>query len=164
MRVEELRNFGFADKWIEKIRNKKIEEFYPPQEEFIKRRLFEKNCIVSTPTASGKTLMAILAAIKTLEKGKKVLYTSPLVALAFEKYEEFLKFFNEYKVAISVSDFDSSDPWLQNYDLIVATNEKVESLIRHGAEWIRDVGLLILDEIHLLTDVSRGPTLEILIT
>jgi len=105
-----------------------------------------------------------LAAIKTLEKGRKVLYTSPLVALAFEKYEEFSKFFNEYKVAISVSDFDSSDPWLQNYDLIVATNEKVESLIRHGAEWIRDVGLLILDEIHLLTDVSRGPTLEILIT
>jgi helicase len=164
MRVEELRNFGFAEKWIEKIKNKKIEEFYPPQEEFIKRGLFEKNCIVSTPTASGKTLMAILAAIKTLEGGKKVLYTSPLVALAFEKYEEFSKFFNEYKVAISVSDFDSSDPWLQNYDLIVATNEKVESLIRHGAEWIRDVGLLILDEIHLLTDVSRGPTLEILIT
>ena len=164
MKVEELRNFGFAEKWIEKIKNKKIEDFYPPQEEFIKRRLFEKSCIVSTPTASGKTLMAILAAIKTLERGKKVLYTSPLVALAFEKYEEFSKFFNEYKVAISVSDFDSSDPWLQNYDLIVATNEKVESLIRHGAEWIRDVGLLILDEIHLLTDVSRGPTLEILIT
>jgi helicase len=164
MRVEELRNFGFAEKWIEKIKSKKIEEFYPPQEEFIKRRLFEKNCIVSTPTASGKTLMAILAAIKTLEKGKKVLYTSPLVALAFEKYEELSKFFNEYKTAISVSDFDSSDPWLQNYDLIVATNEKVESLIRHGAEWIRDVGLLILDEIHLLTDASRGPTLEILIT
>jgi len=164
MKVEELRNFGFDEKWIEKIKNKKIEEFYPPQEEFVKRRLYEKNCIVSTPTASGKTLMAILAAIKTLEKRKKVLYTSPLVALAFEKYEEFSKFFNEYKVAISVSDFDSSDPWLQNYDLIVATNEKVESLIRHGAEWIRDVGLLILDEIHLLTDVSRGPTLEILIT
>jgi len=164
MKIEELRNFGFDEKWVEKIKNKKIEEFYPPQEEFIKRRLFEKNCIVSTPTASGKTLMAILAAIKTLERGKKVLYTSPLVALAFEKYEEFSKFFNEYKVAISVSDFDSSDPWLQNYDLIVATNEKVESLIRHGAEWIRDVGLLILDEIHLLTDISRGPTLEILIT
>jgi len=164
MKVEELRNFGFDEKWIEKIKNIKIEEFYPPQEEFVKSKLFEKNCIVSTPTASGKTLMAILAAIKTLERGKKILYTSPLVALAFEKYEEFSKFFNEYKVAISVSDFDSSDPWLQNYDVIVATNEKVESLIRHGAEWVRDIGLLILDEIHLLTDISRGPTLEILIT
>jgi helicase len=164
MKVEELKRFGFNEKWIEKIKNKKIEEFYPPQKEFVERRLFEKNCIVSTPTASGKTLMAILAAIRMLEKDKKVLYTSPLVALAFEKYEEFSKFFNEHKVAISVSDFDSSDPWLQNYDLIVATNEKVESLIRHGAEWIKDVGLLILDEIHLLTDVSRGPTLEILIT
>ncbi len=164
MKVDELKNFGFEEKWIEKIKSKRIEEFYPPQKEFIERKLFEKNCIVSTPTASGKTLMAILSSIKTLERGRKVLYTSPLVALAFEKYEEFSKFFNEYKVAISVSDFDSSDPWLQNYDIIIATNEKVESLIRHGAEWIRDVGLLILDEIHLLTDYSRGPTLEILIT
>jgi len=51
-----------------KNKDKKIEELYPPQEEFIKRRLFEKTCIISTPTASGKTLMAILAAIKTLEK------------------------------------------------------------------------------------------------
>jgi helicase len=164
MKVDELKKFGFEEKWVERIKMKKIEELYPPQEEFVIRKLFEKNCIISTPTASGKTLMAILAAIKTLEKNKKVLYTSPLVALAFEKYEEFSKFFSEYKVAISVSDYDSSDPWLQKYDLIVATNEKVESLIRHGAEWIKDVGLLILDEIHLLTDPSRGPTLEILIT
>jgi len=164
MKVDELIKFGFKENWIEKIKNRKIEELYPPQKEFVERRLFEKSCIVSTPTASGKTLMAIFAIINTLERGRKILYTSPLVALSFEKYEEFSKFFNEYKVAISVSDFDSSDPWLQNYDIIVATNEKVESLIRHGAEWIRDVGLLILDEIHLITDLSRGPTLEILIT
>ncbi|MGC9058947.1 MAG: DEAD/DEAH box helicase [Candidatus Aenigmatarchaeota archaeon] len=164
MKVDELKNFGFEEKWIEKIKKLKIENFYPPQEEFVKRGLFEKNCIISTPTASGKTLMAMLAIIKTLEEGKKVLYTSPLVALAFEKYEIFKEFFSEYKVAISVSDFDSSDPWLQNYDIIVCTNEKADSLLRHKADWIRDVGLLIVDEIHLLTETSRGPTLEILIT
>jgi len=164
MKVEELKNFGFDEKWIEKIKKLKIENFYPPQEEFVKRKLFEKSCIVSTPTASGKTLMAMLAIIKTLQEGKKVLYTSPLVALAFEKYEIFKDFFNEYKVAISVSDFDSSDPWLHSYHIIVCTNEKADSLLRHRAEWMKDVGLLIADEIHLLTEPSRGPTLEILIT
>ncbi len=164
MKVEELKNFGFDEKWIEKIKKLKIENFYPPQEEFVKRKLFEKSCIVSTPTASGKTLMAMLAIIKTLQEGKKVLYTSPLVALAFEKYEIFKDFFSEYKVAISVSDFDSSDPWLHSYHIIVCTNEKADSLLRHRAEWMKDVGLLIADEIHLLTEPSRGPTLEILIT
>jgi len=164
MKVDELKNFGFQEKWIERIKKLGIEEFYPPQKEFVKRKLFEKSCIVSSPTASGKTLLAILSSIKTLEERKKVLYTSPLVALAFEKYDDFSKFFNEYKVAISVSDYDSSDPWLQNYDIIIATNEKVDSLIRHEASWIRDVGLLIIDEIHMLNDFERGATLEILIT
>lgn len=164
MNVDELKNYGFEEKWIERIKNSGISSLYPPQEEFVRRRLFEKSCIVSSPTASGKTLLAFLSSIECLKKQKKVLYTSPLVALAFEKYEDFSSFFKEYKIAISVSDYDSSDPWLQNYDIIIATNEKVDSLIRHGAEWIRDVGLLIIDEIHMLNDYERGATLEVLIT
>jgi len=42
MKVDELRNFGFEEKWIEKIKSRKIEEFYPPQKEFVERKLFEK--------------------------------------------------------------------------------------------------------------------------
>ncbi|MEM5875143.1 MAG: DEAD/DEAH box helicase [Candidatus Aenigmatarchaeota archaeon] len=163
MEVDELKKFGFEEKWIERIKSLGINKLYPPQEEFVKRKLYEKSCIISTPTASGKTLMAFLSAIECLKNGKKVLYTSPLVSLAFEKHEEFSQFFKENKVAISVSDYDSSDPWLQNYDIIIATNEKIDSLIRHGAEWIKDVGLLIVDEIHLLNDFERGATLEIVI-
>lgn len=163
MEVDELKKFGFEEKWIERIKSLGINKLYPPQEEFVKRKLYEKSCIISTPTASGKTLMAFLSAIECLKNGKKVLYTSPLVSLAFEKHEEFSQFFKENKVAISVSDYDSSDPWLQNYDIIIATNEKIDSLIRHGADWIKDVGLLIVDEIHLLNDFERGATLEIVI-
>lgn len=163
MEVASLKNFGFKEEWIQKIKDLGIVNLYPPQEEFVKRRLFEKSCIVSSPTASGKTLLAFLSSIKCLEKGKKVVYTSPLVSLAFEKYEDFTNFFREKKVAISVSDYDSSDPWLKDYDIIIATNEKIDSLIRHGADWIKDVGLLIVDEIHLLNDIERGATLEMLI-
>ncbi|MFH7880760.1 MAG: DEAD/DEAH box helicase [Candidatus Aenigmatarchaeota archaeon] len=163
MEVEELKKFGFEEKWVERIKELGITKLYPPQEEFVKRKLYEKSCIVSSPTASGKTLLAFLSTIECIKKGKKVLYTSPLVSLAFEKYDDFSKFFKESKVAISVSDYDSSDPWLQRYDIIIATNEKIDSLIRHGAEWIKDVGLLIIDEIHLLNDKERGATLEIVI-
>jgi len=161
--IEELRKYNFEEKWIERIKKLGISKLYPPQEEFVKRRLFEKSCIVASPTASGKTLLALFSTINCIKNGKKILYTSPLISLAFEKFEEFSKFFEEYKVAISVSDYDSADPWLQNYDIIIATNEKVDSLIRHGAEWIKDVGLLIVDEIHLLNDKERGATLEMVI-
>src|SRR5690242_685849 len=63
---------------------------YPPQELAISKGLLEKrNLLITTPTASGKTLIAIMAAIKAIEKGLKVVYLSPLRAIATEKYEYF---------------------------------------------------------------------------
>lgn len=67
-------------------------------------------------------------------------------------------------MAISVGDLDSADPWLNDYDIIICTTEKLDSLIRHGVNWINETSLLIVDEVHLINDPSRGPTLEILIT
>jgi helicase len=94
-----------------------------------------------------------------------VIYIVPLVALANEKYDYFKKLFGDrWKVAMSVGDFDSSDQWLSDYDFIICTTEKLDSLIRHSAKWTTEISLVIIDEIHLLNDVSRGPTLEILIT
>ena len=59
---------------------------------------------------------------------------------------------------------DSSDSYLADYDLIITTSEKLDSLTRHHAPWINEIATVIVDEIHLLNDPSRGPTLEILIT
>ena len=53
---------------------------------------------------------------------------------------------------------------MYEYDLIISTSEKLDSLIRHKTEWIGDVKIVVIDEIHLINDPSRGPTLEILIT
>ncbi|MRN41799.1 MAG: DEAD/DEAH box helicase, partial [Nitrosopumilales archaeon] len=58
---------------------------YPPQQQAVSHGLLEgKNLLVTTPTASGKTLIAIMAAIKAIEKGMKVFYLTPLRALAME--------------------------------------------------------------------------------
>jgi len=67
-------------------------------------------------------------------------------------------------VALSIGDLDSSDSYLEKYDFIITTSEKLDSLTRHHAPWLQHVGTIIIDEIHLLNDYGRGPTLEILIT
>jgi helicase len=144
-----------------------ISELRPAQEKSINAGLLENNnLLVCTPTASGKTLIAELAALKKiLRSHEKVIYIAPLKALANEKFKNFKKRYGKLaKIAMSIGDIDSADPYLQNYDLIITTPEKLDSLIRHHSPWLRDIGLVIIDEIHLLNDSSRGPTLEIILT
>ena len=145
-----------------------IKELNPVQKEAIELGILDgENLVVSSPTSSGKTLLAELAGLNvTLNKRKKMVYLCPLVALAREKYEDFKRKYQKYgiKVALSVGNYDSGDPWLEKFDWIVVSNEKLDSLIRHEASWINEIGLIVADEIHLLDDPSRGPTLEILLT
>ena len=125
-----------------------------------------KSLLVCTPTASGKTLIAELAAMKSIVEGKgKAVYVVPLKALAAEKYKDFKKRYGSIaKIALSIGEVDSADPYLAEYDLIVTTSEKMDSLIRHNSPWISGIKTIIVDEIHLLNDAERGPTLEILLT
>ncbi|MEM4302796.1 MAG: DEAD/DEAH box helicase [Candidatus Caldarchaeum sp.] len=143
-----------------------VKQFYPPQSEALRKGLLEgRRLMVATPTASGKTLIALMAAYKHLANGGKVLYLTPLRALAAEKHDEFSRFLGgEYRVVASTGDYDSADPWLESYDVIVATNEKADSLMRHRAAWINKISLIVADEIHLLGEPDRGPTLEMTLT
>jgi helicase len=144
-----------------------ISELRPAQAKAIAAGLLDhKSILVCTPTASGKTLVAELAFMNTiLEKKAKAIYVVPLKALGSEKYSEFKrKYSNLINVGLTIGDFDSSDPYLHTFDLIVTTSEKFDSLIRHKVPWLKDISLVIVDEIHLLNDPSRGPTLEIVIT
>ncbi len=133
-----------------------------------------KNLVLATPTASGKTLVAMIAAIRAIERGGKVVYLAPLRALAAEKYEEFKKVFEPLKrpgsqrsrlrVFISTGDYDSSGESLGSGDIIVLTNERFDSILRHGTSWIDSVSLFIADEIHLVGEAHRGPTLEMILS
>jgi helicase len=149
-----------------------IKELFPPQADTIQAGLLEgQNIVLASPTASGKTLIAELASMKhVLENQGKVIYLSPLRALASEKYEEFKKYAQITKadgrkvsVGISTGDFDDADNWMKRYDVIVTTNEKADSLLRHRAKWMDSISLVIADEVHLLNEAERGPTLEIVL-
>ena len=146
-------------------------QLYPPQVDCIKAGLLDgQSILVSAPTASGKTLIAILAMISYLSKNKgKVIYLSPLRALAAEKFTEFKKLEKiplgkKIRIGISTGDFENIEKNLEKSDVLVLTNEKMDSIIRHGVEWVDDIGLVIADEVHLIGDESRGPTLEMILT
>ena len=144
-----------------------IKGFRPAQDKAIRAGLLDgKNLLICTPTASGKTLAAELALMKAiLEKKGKAVYMAPLKALASEKYKDFKKRYGDLiKIAISIGDIDSADSYLAEYDLIICTSEKMDSLLRHHAPWLSYVNVVVVDEIHLLNDVGRGPTLEIILT
>jgi len=155
----------------ELLGTKGYDELYPPQIEAIEAGVLEgKSLVMASPTASGKTLVAELCALKhVIERGGKVLYLTPLRALAWEKYEEFQTYSGletsrgrKISVGVSTGDLDSRRSWLSDYDIVVTTNEKCDSLLRHRSPWMEDVSLVVADEIHLIGN-DRGPTLEVAI-
>jgi len=144
-----------------------ITELNPPQADALKAGLLDgQNLVVAAPTASGKTLIAEMAMLRNFGAGGKAVYLSPLKALASEKFSEFKRKYAELglKVALSIGDHDTADEWLGRYDVIITTNEKMDSLIRHQASWLKSVTLIVADEIHLMNDAGRGPTLEVVLT
>jgi helicase len=141
-------------------------DLYPPQEAAVRAGLLDgRSLVISSPTASGKTLIAMLAAYQKLRQGRKVVYLSPLRALASEKFAEFRKLERfGFRCAIATGDFDGNGEVLGKFDFLVLTNEKFDSILRHGVSWLRSVGLFVSDEVHLAGSGDRGPTLEMILT
>ncbi len=151
----------------ENLEERGINQLRPPQELSIKKGVLEgESLVISSPTSSGKTLVAEFAMLKHFENKGKTLYIVPLKSLASEKFKSFKSRYERYglRVALSIGEFDKQDPYLDKFDVIICTSEKADSLIRHNASFIRRVSCVVIDEVHLIDDDSRGPTLEVLIT
>lgn len=163
MKFDEL---DVPDNVADALREQGFIELHPPQASALPIALEGHSIVVSVPTASGKSLIGYIPAIKkVLEEHKKVLYIVPLKALASEKKEDLDSFSHlGFTVAMSTGDLDSDDGGVRDANIVVATSEKADSMIRHGSRWIDSVGLVIADEVHMIHDPGRGPTLEVALT
>ena len=168
-----IRDLPIDKQVIDLLAKECLDELYPPQQHAIEAGVLSgKNLVLASPTASGKTLVAELCILQhILEHRGKTIYLAPLRALASEKFKEFQRYSaikkpnGDYvRAGISTGDYDSSDPWLGRYDIILCTNEKADSLLRHKAPWMSELTLVVADEVHLLTEQNRGPTLEVVLT
>lgn len=134
-----------------------IKKFNPAQKAVIESGYLEdkSNYIISIPTASGKTVLGILPALKTILNGGKTIYAAPLLSIQNEKVKEF-KAFEEHGIKVG------KHP--SNSDLSVMVFESFDALTRFSWNVLREVDTLIIDEFHMIGEYSRGPTLESAIT
>ncbi len=153
---------------ILKIRN--VAKFYDYQEKAIAEIDKGKNLIVSTPTASGKTLLAEYGIVRALNNNGKAIYVVPMRALASEKFREFEIYKNfGYKVVLEMGDMESLDVETLkykysrlNFDVLFATAEKLDAILRANVS-LKNLKFLVVDEIHFLGSPDRGSVYEILI-
>lgn len=156
----DVRSLPLADRFLDRFEAQGITELYPPQAAAVDAGVAEGESVVAAiPTASGKTMIAQLA---MLTANGPALYIVPLRALATEKYEAFSEL-PGVSVGIATGDYDATAAELADHDIVVATSEKVDAAIRHGADWIDAIACAVIDEVHLLDAGGRGPTLEVTI-
>jgi superfamily II RNA helicase len=123
--------------------------------------LDETDVVVSVPTGSGKTYVAVEAARRAMDENRTVIYTSPLKALSNTKFTEFSKIFGSDKVGILTGDRQENG----QAPLLIMTTEILRNLLYDAASGEIDVrldtlGLVILDESQYIADPERGVVWE----
>lgn len=162
--ITEVADLPLPDKVKKVLWENGIKVLTPPQAQAISAGLLDgDNVVVVAPTASGKTLIAELALTHKALQGYKGIYTLPLKALASEKYAELKKWSKlGLSIGISTGDYESSGEELRRHDIIVTTYERMDSLLRQKPSWLKDVGVVVIDELHYIGDPERGPIIEMI--
>ena len=130
--------------------------------------LTEKNLVICAPTSAGKTLVAELIALKcVLERKQKVLIIVPFVSVAEEKADYLQSIFNP--VGVKVGGFtgnQSPKGGFNSVDIAICTIEKANSLVNNilMKKTVEDLGVVVVDELHMIGDGQRGCLLELLLS
>lgn len=148
--------------WLEGIGVPAPQPFVPdPWQTEALSAVSETDVVISVPTGSGKTYVAVEAACRAMEDNRTVIYTSPLKALSNTKYTEFSRLFGSDKVGILTGDRQENG----QAPLLIMTTEILRNLLYDAASGEIDVrldtlGLVILDESQYLADPERGVVWE----
>ena len=169
-RVRDLRKYELPDTLLEIWERQQGEFLLPVQEVAVQRYgLFDgRSLVISSPTSSGKTFVGEMAALRAAFAGQRVLYLTPLRALAEEKYETFRVRYATYgvKVVVATRDRREFDNDIEHGDfhLAVLVYEKLAQLLVRHPHLLRTVALVVVDELQMLGDPERGSGLELTLT
>ncbi|HEY6874200.1 MAG TPA: DEAD/DEAH box helicase [Geobacteraceae bacterium] len=142
-------------------------DLWPSQIEAAERALdISHNMVVSLPTSAGKTRIAELCILACLASGCRVVFVTPLRALSAQTevslqrtFQPFGKTVSSLYGAIGVSEVDEN--FLRDSNIIVATPEKLDFALRNDPDLLNDVGLVVLDEGHMIGLTEREVRYEV---
>uniref|UniRef100_A0A2K6K1U0 DNA polymerase theta n=2 Tax=Rhinopithecus bieti TaxID=61621 RepID=A0A2K6K1U0_RHIBE len=165
-----LANWGLPKAVLEKYHSFGVKKMFEWQAEclLLGQVLEGKNLVYSAPTSAGKTLVAELLILKrVLEMQKKALFILPFVSVAKEKKYYLQSLFQE--VGIKVDGYMGSTSPSRHFsslDIAVCTIERANGLINRLIEENKMdlLGMVVVDELHMLGDSHRGYLLELLLT
>lgn len=150
------------------LRRRRAEiDLWPSQIDAATRALdLEDNMVVSLPTSAGKTRVAELCILACLAAGRRVVFVTPLRALSAQTeitlqrtFQPLGKTVSSLYGAIGVSDVDEN--FLRDSDIIVATPEKLDFALRNDPGLLDTVGLVVLDEGHMIGLTEREVRYEV---
>ncbi|MFI7319427.1 DEAD/DEAH box helicase [Streptomyces venezuelae] len=115
-----------------------------------------KGVLVAAPTGSGKTIVGEFAVHLALLQGKKCFYTTPIKALSNQKYSDLAKRYGADKVGLLTGDnsVNSDAP------VVVMTTEVLRNMLYSGSQSLLNLGYVVMDEVHYLSDRFRGAVWE----
>ncbi|MGX5680166.1 DEAD/DEAH box helicase [Schumannella luteola] len=126
-------------------------ELYTAQEEALLDLAAGANVILSTPTGTGKSLVAVAAHFVALGRGERSYYTAPIKALVSEKFFALVDIFGAENVGMVTGDSSVN----ADAPIVCCTSEILANLaLRHGAD--APVGQVVMDEFHFYADPDRG--------
>jgi superfamily II RNA helicase len=126
-------------------------KLYPAQEESILELLDGKNLILSTPTGSGKSLVAAFLHFQALSQGRRSVYTSPIKALVNEKFLALCRDFGPDQVGMATGDATVN----REAPILCCTAEILCNIALREGEQAR-IGDVVMDEFHYYSDKERG--------
>ena len=144
-------------------------ELWPSQREAARRSSdLSDDLVVALPTSAGKTRIAEIATLMTLSTKKRVLIVTPLRALSAQTERSFREAFAPLGFTVSslygASGISAGDEdALRSTNIVIATPEKLDFALRTDSSLINDVGLIVLDEGHMIGPTEREIRYEILV-
>ena len=112
--------------------------------------------LVAAPTGSGKTVVGEYAVHLALTQGKKCFYTTPIKALSNQKYNDLVRRYDTDTVGLLTGDNAVNG----DAPVVVMTTEVLRNMLYAGSRTLKDLGYVVLDEVHYLADRSRGAVWE----
>jgi ATP-dependent RNA helicase HelY len=112
--------------------------------------------LVAAPTGSGKTVVGEYAVHLALTQGKKCFYTTPIKALSNQKYNDLVRRYDADTVGLLTGDNAVNG----DAPVVVMTTEVLRNMLYAGSRTLKDLGYVVLDEVHYLADRSRGAVWE----